>query len=330
MPTPNKTSAVVEGRIGALTVVPFQGAMGAEIRGLDLRKLDDQGFKVLHQAYLDHLLVLIRDQDLTDEAQVAVSRRFGPLEMPPTAKERSSHQRHDGPPEVTVVSNIKVDGVAIGELGDGEVIWHSDFSFREVIAGMRMLRAVELPPSSAGGNTRFCNCYAGYDALPPRLKNIVHGRTIKHDTSYDTNRNLRRGAQEVTDVRRSTGPSHPIVSTHPDTGCNSLFLGRRLKHYANGFSVEDSEALLDELWAHMLKDDHIIEHQWRSGDVVLWDNRCSLHQRGPFDANARRELHATQVRGHKPYEAPDAVKRQGHARAHIGRGRTDEARSGIA
>ncbi len=238
MPTPNKTSAVVEGRIGALTVVPFQGAMGAEIRGLDLRKLDDQGFKVLHQAYLDHLLVLIRDQDLTDEAQVAVSRRFGPLEMPPTAKERSSHQRHDGPPEVTVVSNIKVDGVAIGELGDGEVIWHSDFSFREVIAGMRMLRAVELPPSSAGGNTRFCNCYAGYDALPPRLKNIVHGRTIKHDTSYDTNRNLRRGAQEVTDVRRSTGPSHPIVSTHPDTGCNSLFLGRGSSITPTGFQLK--------------------------------------------------------------------------------------------
>lgn len=316
MLTRGKAGATIEGKIGTLQVVPLSGAMGAEITGLDLHKMDDQSFAILYQTYLDHLLVLIRDQDLSDEEQVAISRRFGLLELPPTANERASHQRYDGPPEVTVVSNVKVGGVPIGELGDGEVIWHSDFSFREIIAGMRMLRAVELPSSTAGGNTQFCNCYVGYDALPPRLKDIVHGRTIKHDTSYDTNKNLRRGAQEVTDVRRSTGPSHPIVSTHPETGCNSLFLGRRLKHYVNGLTLEDSEALLDELWAHLLKEEHIIEHQWRPGDVLLWDNRCSIHQRGPFDPSARRVLHATQVKGHKPFEAVDARGRPSHPRAH--------------
>lgn len=307
--------APIAGRYGRLEVVPLPGAMGAEVRGLDLAALDDESFKVLYQAYLDHLLVLVREQDITDEDQVAVARRFGPLEMPPAASERSSHQHYEGPPEITVVSNIKVNGVPIGELGDGEVIWHSDYSFREVIAGMRILRAVQLPPSGAGGNTEFCNCYAAYDGLPERLKKLVHGRTIKHDTAYDTNRNLRRGAAEVADVRLSPGPSHPIVSTHPETGCNSLFLGRRPKHYVNGLTVEDSEALLDELWQHMLQPRHIIEHEWRTGDVVMWDNRCSLHRRGPFDPNAQRELHAAQVRGHRPYEAPDAAARPPHPRA---------------
>lgn len=311
--------APIRGRHGKLEVVPLPGSMGAEIRGLDLRRLDDASFSVLYRAYLDHLLVLVRDQDMSDEDQVAVARRFGTLEMPPAATERASHQHYDGPPEITVVSNIKVSGVPIGELGDGEVIWHSDYSFREVIAGMRILRAVRLPPASAGGNTEFCNCYAAYEALPERLKNVVHGRTIKHDTAYDTNRNLRRGAQAVSDVRLSPGPSHPIVSTHPETGCNSLFLGRRPKHYVNGLSVEESEALLDELWAHMLKPEHIIEHAWREGDVVMWDNRCSLHRRGPFDPNAQRELHAAQVRGHKPYEAPDARTRAPHPRMALAR-----------
>jgi taurine dioxygenase len=311
------TRSVIRGKFGKLEVVPFLGAMGAEIKGLDLRLLDDESFSILYRAYLDHLLVLVRGQTLGDEEQVAVSRRFGALEMPPTSSERAAHHHYEGPPEITVVSNRKIDGVPIGELGDGEVIWHSDFSFREVIAGMRMLRAVILPPSSAGGNTRFCNAYAGYDALPVRLKEVVHGRTIKHDTSYDTNKNLRRGAQEVTDVRLSRGPSHPIVSTHPETGCNSLFLGRRLKHYVDGLAVAESEALLDELWAHMLRESHIVEHEWQAGDVVLWDNRCSLHQRGSFDPSTQRELHATQVKGHKPVEAPDARSRPPHPRAHL-------------
>jgi taurine dioxygenase len=307
--------APLRGRYGKLEVVPLAGAMGAEIRGLDLRALDGETFKVLHQAYLDHLLVLVRGQEMSDDDQVFVARRFGTLEMPPASTERSSHQHYDGPPEITVVSNIKVNGVPIGELGDGEVIWHSDYSFRDVIAGMRILRAVRLPPAEAGGNTEFCNCYAGYQALPERLKKLVHGRTIKHDTAYDTNLNLRRGAQEVVDVRQSPGPSHPIVSTHPDTGCNSLFLGRRPKHYVNGLPVDDSETLLDELWSYMLQPGHIVEHEWREGDVVMWDNRCSLHRRGPFDASAQRELHAAQVRGHKPYEAPDAATRPVHPRA---------------
>lgn len=316
-----RSRSLIRGRVGKLEVVPLPGAMGAEVRGLDLRRLDDEAFAALHRAYLDHLLVLVRDQEITDEDQVAVARCFGALEMPPAAAERSTHQHYEGPPEITVVSNIKVDGVPIGELGDGEVIWHSDYSFREVIAGMRILRAVRLPASSAGGNTQFCNCYAGYEALPERLKQRVHGLTIKHDTAYDTNMNLRRGASAAADIRTAPGPSHPIVSTHPETGCNSLFLGRRPRHYVNGLALEESEALLDELWSCMLDPAHIIEHAWREGDVVLWDNRCSLHRRGPFDPGAERELHAAQVRGHKPYEAADARSRAPHPRfslAHAG------------
>jgi taurine dioxygenase len=307
--------SVLRGRVGRFEILPFDAALGAEIRGLDLRRLDDEGFRILKRAYLDHLVVLVRDQDLTDPQLVELAGRFGPLEMPPSARERSAHHHFDGPPEITVVSNVKVGGTPIGELGDGEVIWHSDYSFREVTAAMRLLYAIEVPPPGAGASTEFCNTYAAYDRLPADLKARVHGPTIKHDTAYDTNRNLRRGAQAVADVRLGRGPDHPIVYTHPETGCNALFLGRRLKHYVNGLELDESEAMLDTLWAHTVQPAHCVAHEWRAGDIVLWDNRCTLHRRGAFDSRSRRIMHAAQTRGQKPAEAPDARSRPPHPRA---------------
>lgn len=314
--SPSQTSAQsADGQSVAVEVIPMPGAMGAEIRGLDLRALDDAGFRILHQAYLDHLLVLLRGQQLNDADMVAVARRFGEFELPPVTAEHVAHRNTH--PEITVVSNVRVDGAPIGELGDGEVIWHSDYSFREVIAGMRMLHAIEVPPAGEGANTEFRNMYAAYDALPDRLKRRIHGATIKHDTAYDTNQKLRRGAVAVDDPRHGNGPDHPMVSTHPDTGCNSLFLGRRPRHYVNGCTLEESEALLDELWAHATQPNLGMAHVWRQGDVVLWDNRCTIHRRGAFNPSARRVLHATQVKGHKPFEAPDAASRIAHPRAHL-------------
>ncbi len=315
MQAPLASRPVIHGQVGKVEILPLRGAMGAEIRGMDLRRLDDEAFGVLYRAYLDHLLVLVREQELSDADLLALARRFGTIEMPPVTAEHVAHCRDM--PGITVVSNVKVDGAPIGELGDGEVIWHSDYSFREITAGMRVLHAIELPPEGQGANTEFCNTYAAYDALPDGLKRRVHGMTIKHDTAYDTNRNLRRGAQEVADVRLSPGPSHPIVYTHPETGCNALFLGRRPKHYVNGLSLEQSETLLDGLWGHTVQPRFRIAHEWRLGDVVLWDNRCTLHRRGAFNPGGRRVMHAAQVQGQKPAEAPDALGRPPHPRAHL-------------
>lgn len=315
MPVVPANESVIRGRIGKLEVIPFKAAMGAEIKGLDLTSLDDESFGVLYQAYLDHLLVLVRGQQLSDPDLMAVACRFGTIEMPPVTAEHVAHRHADGLPGITVVSNVRMNGVPIGELGDGEVIWHSDYSFREITAGMRVLHAIELPPAGQGANTEFCNTYAAYDELPDNLKQRVHGMTIKHDTAYDTNQNLRRGAQAVADVRLSPGPSHPIVYTHPETGCNALFLGRRPKHYVNGLSLEESEALLDELWAHTVQPRFRMVHEWQLGDVVLWDNRCTLHRRGAFNPDVRRVMHAAQVRGQKPAEASDARSRPPHPRA---------------
>jgi alpha-ketoglutarate-dependent taurine dioxygenase len=301
-------------------VVPMEAALGAEIRGIDLRRIDERLFGDLHRAWLDHLLLVFRDQSLDAQDLVTLVRRFG---TPVTSsnlhkremKERAGTALLNLPPEVTVVSNVKQEGMPVGILGDGEVVWHADFSFKERPTAARMLVAMEIPPREAGGRTYFLNCYAAYDALSPGMKRRVSGLTIKQADIIDTAMKLRPGMSRDMDIRSVPGPSHPVISTHPDTGHNLLFLGRRHGSYVNGCSLEESEALLNELWEHGTQPRFWYEHTWAVGDVVVWDNRATLHRRDPFDAKSRRVLYAAQVEGHKPYEAPDALARPAHPRA---------------
>ena len=200
-------------------------------------------------------------------------------------------------------------------LGDGEIVWHSDFSFKEAPTAARMLLAVEIPPAELGGHTYFLNCYAAYDALPAELKQRIAGKTVKQADIIDTAMKVRPGMSLDMDIRNVPGPSHPIISTHPETRANTLFLGRRHSAYVNGLSLEESEALLDELWAHAAQPRFCYEHVWSVGDVVIWDNRATLHKRDSFDSKERRVLYAAQVEGHKPFEAPDALNLPPHPRA---------------
>jgi len=308
-------------------IVPAQAALGAEVRGIDLRRLDDAGFKSLREAWLHHVLLVFRGQSLAADDLVRLVRRFGtPVASSNlhqrTLEERAANRLYHLPPEITVVSNVKQKGETIGILGDGEVAWHSDFSFKERPTAARVLVAMEVPPQELGGNTFFLNCYAAYDALPETLRKRVRGMTIKQGNIIDTAGKLRPGASLDDDIRTAPGPSHPIISTHPESGCNTLFLGRRHAACVNGCTLEESEALLNELWAHATQPRFWYEHRWEQGDVVVWDNRATLHRRDPFDPASPRVLYAAQVEGHRPYEAPDALTRPPHARAGLFAART--------
>lgn len=303
-------------------VVPVEAALGAEIHDVALTQLDEPTFKIIHEAWLNHVLLVFRGQSLVAEDLVKLVWRFGtPVSSSNLHQrnldERAANQLYNLPPEITVVSNLQERGKSIGILGDGEVVWHSDFSFKEQPTAARMLVAIEVPPLERGGNTYFLNAYAAFDALAEDLKRRVSGKTIKQGNIVDTAMKLRPGASLADDVRQTPGPSHPIVSTHPETGCNSLFLGRRHGAYVNGCSLAESEALLNELWAHCTQSRFCYEHRWSVGDVVVWDNRCTLHRREAFDANSRRVLYAAQVEGHGPYEAPDSLSRPAHPRSKL-------------
>ena len=315
------TTAAPAQRAG-FQVVPMKAALGAEIRGIDLTRIDEPTFRELHQAWLDHVLLVFRGQSLAAQDLVSLVRRFGTPVTSSNLHERSLDERaanklYNLPPEVTVVSNVQDGGKSIGILGDGEVVWHSDFSFKERPTAARMLVAMEVPPREAGGKTLFLNCYAAYDAMPADLKRRVSGITVKQANIIDTAMKLRPGASLTDDIRTVPGPSHPVISTHPETGCNMVFLGRRHGSYVNGRSLEESEALLNELWAHCTQQRFCYEHTWAVGDVVVWDNRATLHRRDAFDSMSRRVLYAAQVEGHKPYEAPDALGRPAHPRAKL-------------
>ena len=301
-------------------VIAFNAALGAEIRGIDINTLDDASFAQVHAAWLENVLIVFRGQTVSPEDLVRLVRRFG---VPVSSSnlhqrdlpERAAHQLYKLPAEVTVVSNVKEAGKTIGILGDGEIVWHSDFSFKEAPTAARMLVAREIPPNEKGGNTKFVNCYAAYDALSVAQKKRITGKTIKQGNTVDTAMKLRPGASLADDIRYTPGPSHPIVSTHPETHRNTLFLGRRHSAYVNGLSLGDSEALLDELWAHIEQPRFCYEHVWSVGDVVIWDNRATLHKRDAFDSTERRVLYAAQVEGHKPFESPAALNLPAHARA---------------
>lgn len=299
---------------------PAPAALGAEVHGLDLRQLNDATFKRIHETWLHHLLLVFKNQTLTAEDLVNLVNRFG---TPISSKglhqrgleERTANQLFNLPPEVTVVTNVRENGKPVGILGDGEIVWHSDFSFKERPTAARMLVAMEVPPQDKGGNTQFLNAYAAYDALPADYKKELSGKTIKQGNVIDTAMKLRPGASLNDDIRYIDGPSHPIISTHPDTGCNHLFLGRRHAAYVNGMTLEDSEAFLNRLWDYATQERFVYTHRWNKGDVVVWDNRATVHKRDGFDPDSRRVLYAAQVEGHKPFEAPDALSRPAHQRA---------------
>lgn len=303
-------------------VAPMQAALGAEVRGLDLRQLNDATFAKAHEAWLHHVLLVFKAQTLTAQDLVKLVNRFGtPVSSSglhqSRLEERTANQLFNLPPEVTVVTNVRQDGKPVGILGDGEIVWHSDFSFKERPTAARMLVAMELPPQDLGGNTRFLNAYAAYDALPEDYKRRLSGKTIKQGNIVDTAMKLRPGASLADDIRVAPGPSHPIISTHPETGCNALFLGRRHAAYVNGMTLEASEAFLDELWAYGTQERFCYTHRWNKGDVVVWDNRATIHRRDGFDPTSRRVLYAAQVEGHRPVEAADALNRPAHGRANL-------------
>ena len=278
---------------GEIEVVPTGRAVGAEVRGIDLKELGADAFARLMQAWHQHSVVLIRDQRLSDQALIAFSRRLGDLDWAPV--QETGRRFVEGLPEIYIVSNVKVNGEPIGSLGDGEAVWHTDMSYLDVPPKASMLYALEVPPS--GGNTSFCTMYGIYEALPKALKDRVAGLKIKHDGTYNSGGYVRQGVTPTDDPITSPGAVHPLVCTHPDTGRRMLYLGRRRNAYLVGLELSESAALLDELWSFVARPEFAWEHAWRVGDLVLWDNRCTMHRRDAFDPSSRRVMHRTQVKG---------------------------------
>jgi taurine dioxygenase len=291
--TLNVETAPVGRNAAAVKAIPTGAVLGAEVRVGDLRTLDDVRFVHVVEAWHEHSVVLFRGQTLSDHDLIAFSRRFGDLDWAPV--QENGRRFVEGMPEIYIVSNVKVNGEAIGSLGDGEAVWHTDMSYLDMPPKASLLYAREIPPH--GGNTSFCCMYSIYAALPAALKARITDLKIKHDGTYNSGGYVRQGVTPTDDPRTSPGALHPLVCTHPETGRRMLYLGRRRNAYIAGLDLAASEALLDELWSYVARPQFAWEHVWRVGDLVMWDNRCTMHRRDAFDPTARRIMHRTQIKG---------------------------------
>ena len=268
------------------------GTVGATLSGVDLAATTAADIDAVKRAWYRHDVLVFRNQRLTDDDLLAFSRHFGTLDPPPN--QGAGRKSPPGYPDVYVVSNVLDErGEPIGALGDGEALWHTDMSYVAQPPDASMLYALEIP--AAGGDTSFCSMKAALAKMPRELVDRIRGLDIKHDGTYDSGGYLRKGVAASADPRASVGTPHPIVVEHPVSGDRGLYLGRRRNAYIMGLDVAESERLLDEIWSYV--EAAVYVHRWALGDLVLWDNRTTMHRRDAFDPKSRRVMHRTQIKG---------------------------------
>ena len=265
----------------------------ADIEDVDLQAISSGDFEQIYDAWLQFGVIRIRNQSLDDNALQQFSARFGPLEEMPLGRMSEQERAKITNIYVTVLSNIRINGKAIGGLGNAEASWHSDMTYVDTPPPASVLLGIEIPP--VGGNTYFADQTAAYAALPDSLRQRITDLNIKHNAAHTSVGSLRPGYETVIDSRDAPGSIHPIVRTHEETGHPALYLGRREWAYIPGLSLSDSEALLDELWSYAALTSNVWQQTWQPNDLIVWDNRRVLHRRDGFDNNARRLMKRCQV-----------------------------------
>ncbi len=270
------------------TVTPLSDTIGARITGLDLRQpLDEDTARAIREVWLDHCVILIPDQDLTADQQVAFAAAFGELEPPRAAKSQSADE-----PNVLLITNVEDTGMRTA-LEEGEMYLHSDGAYYEVPSMATLLYAIEAP--AVGGHTILANCYHAYDALPGETKERIAGRTCVNAFELENynGRMTRLGAD-------TPHFSHPLAITHDETGRKALFVSRMQTISIDGMDDGESNDLLAGLFDHLERPEFTYEHKWTPGDLLMWDNRCTMHGRTDFDPNDRRMLRRLTLKGVRP------------------------------
>ena len=280
----------------SLDITPLSQALGAEIRGLDLGEpLKASTVAEIEDAWHEHIVLVFRDQDLDEDAQLRFAGQFGKL----GERARAPNRRPEGADynsAIMLVSNIRENGVPIGSLRDGEMWFHHDMSYTEEPYKGTMLYGIEIP--SVGGNTLFANMYKAYDMLSEATRDRIRGMRALH--IYDFT--LRERVELTGDISGYKHQIQPIAVTHPVTGRKALYVNPLITARVEDTPEDEGAALLDELFQFTKRSELIYEHAWRPGDLVMWDNWCSCHARTDFPESERRMLRRCTILGQKLYE----------------------------
>jgi len=283
-----------------MRIIPIGEMIAADIQDANLSQpLDDVSIVAITEAWNENLVLRFRNQHLSDADLIRFSSYFGELDPPGPNPYGVTFLPEF--PEINVISNVKDDtGVPIGNLGDGEAVWHADMTYIENPPEAGILYALEVPVGQ--GDTYFANMVAAYNDLPSDLRVAIEGKTLIHDAAHNSAGMLRKGYEEITDVKLTPGARHPLAY-EDQHGRVSLFLGRRPHAYIVGMEESDSDSLLDALWAHATRPKYSWHNEWQKGDLVMWQNRMVMHRRDAFDPSTRRVMHRTQLKGKSPIAA---------------------------
>ena len=296
-------TAIAPGPVEAgLSVHPLSPALGAEIRGVDAAgEIPETVFQRILEAWRQHLVILLRGQTLSAEQHVRFAQRFGPVEPRHTPKEKRNDDGIVGHPDAMLISNIRRNGKPIGSLPDGEMEFHNDTCYRESPSRGAFLYAMEIPRE--GGDTLFLNLHQAYETLPDDLKRRIAGKKALNVYSYGA---MSRDGNAA-DPAAVQQFAHPIARTHPETGRTALYVNRLMSWRIEGMEEAESRSLLTALFDHIEQRRFVYQHRWRVGDLLLWDNRCTLHARTDFSPDERRLLRRVVLTGDRPYETPPAA-----------------------
>ena len=270
-------------------------SLGGEIIDLDIsNRLTQDQINFINESWDERLVLVFKKQNLDDHKLINFSKYFGELDPPGPNPYGVTFLPEF--PEINVISNVKNEqGTPIGNLGDGEAVWHADMTYQELPPKAGILYALEVPENQ--GNTHFANMALAYSELPNRLKEKIDGKILIHDSAHNSAGMLRKGYEEVENPSDTPGARHPIVIRDKNTNKKLLFLGRRPHAYIIGLELEESEDLLNEIWEHATQDKFTWTQQWEKGDLLMWKNLNVLHKRDAFDPNTRRVMHRTQIKG---------------------------------
>jgi len=285
----------VKQRVSAATL---DDGAAADIEGFDFSSYDAHDIAEVRKIWLKFGVIRFKGTRITDQEQVKFSRHFGEFVIHPKQFQEGGHPTV---PEILVISNAMKDGRPTGALGNSEATWHTDTWFYERPPAGAILRAIELPPS--GGDTYFLSTYHAYETLPEALRTAVDGRQIFFQNVYDKTGKLRHGkaAPKSGDFREWGGVVHPLVRTHGESGRKALYLGGTSdKVWIVGMPLDESNDLLAQLWQHTTSTRRVFIQKWSDGDIVMWDNRCTMHRRDAFDPQTIRIMYRTTTAGERP------------------------------
>jgi len=272
-----------------IQVKPIAGALGAEIYGVDLAKLDDEIFADIHHAFLDNLVIFFRDQTITPEQQVAFSARFAPVGYYPFLKGLPDH------PAVIEVRKEPEDKLNFGG------VWHTDTAYLAKPPMGSVLYAKEIPES--GGDTMFANLYLAYETLSDSMKAMLDGRNAvnssqKGDAAVGRQKSVDENPKDATDIQ--TESSHPVLRTHPETGRQALYVNRGHTVCFEGMTPQESAPILEYLFEYQIRPEFTCRFQWAPGSIAIWDNRCALHYPLNDYQGQRRVMHRVTMEGDTP------------------------------